>query len=138
MNERSWNPPTWQLVAVHPSIAVQIVRPADEGLRRLDVIAIEPAGILRFVRDHTFYFGASGLVTLSSAADPGVGVLFHVGRIGKVGYVFRQEAADGRRQRGPVVSLDLYKLIAGVPDRLRRLKEVAEKDIEATRGGLEN
>jgi len=137
VNERNWNPPAWQLVIAHPSVAVQLVRPPDEGLRRIDVIAVEPAGILRFVRDHTFYFGASGLVTLSSAADPGLGVLVHVGRIGKVGYVFRQDAADGRRQRGAVVSLDLYKLIAGVPDKLRRLKETAEKDIESTRAGLD-
>ena len=121
----SFAPPASQWVLAHPAIAVEVAWPRSQDLRRLDIITFEPIGYLRYRRDRRSYGGLSLLATLSAAADPGYGVLGHIGRIGKVGYVYHPREEEGARH-GAVFSVDLYKLIGGVPQKLQDAKARVE------------
>jgi hypothetical protein len=132
-DERSLLPPRSQWVIAHPAIAVQTAWPRDEGLRRLDVITFEPVGYLRYSADRRRYGGLSLLVTVSASGDPGYGALVHIGKTGKVGYVYHREGQSGEKSRhGVVFSLDLYKWIGGVPRKL----EDAKARVEAVRDAI--
>lgn len=124
-NTGSFAPPASQWVIAHPAVAVEVAWPRSQDLRRLDIITFEPVGYLRYRHDRTSYGGASLLVTLSASADPGYGVLGHIGRIGKVGYVYHPHH-DGGARHGAVFSVDLYKLIGGVPQKLQDAKARVE------------
>lgn len=118
-------PPDTQWIVAHPAVAIEVAWPRSQDLRRLDIITIEPVGFLKYRADRTSYGGVSMLVTLSASADPGYGVLGHVGRIGKVGWVYHPRQEEGARH-GAVFSVDLYKMLAGVPQQLQDAKARVE------------
>jgi hypothetical protein len=121
----TFTPPASQWVVAHPAVAVEVAWPRSQDMRRLDIITFEPIGYLRYREDRTSYGGLSLLVTLSASADPGYGVLGHIGRIGKVGWVYHPRQEDGSRH-GAVFSVDLYKIIGGVPQKLQDAKARVE------------
>lgn len=112
-------PPQSQWILMHPAVAIEVSAPQIRDFRRLDIISIEPLGYLRYSADRRTYAGVSLLVTLSATADPGYGLLAHIGKTGKLGYTYHPRDVEGRSRHGVVFSLDLYKLIAGVPQRLQ-------------------
>lgn len=126
MKPGAFLPPSSQWVLAHPAIAVETTWPRTTDLRRLDIITFEPIGYLRYNRDRTSYGGISLLVTLSATADPGYGGLAHIGRLGKIGYVYHPRDDTGAARHGAVFSVDLYKLIGGVPQKLQDAKAHVE------------
>ena len=100
-------PPRRQWVFLHPSAGVEVVGGGSHS-RRADVAMIEPLGHVWYSENRSFYTGASLALTLPSDRPPGAGILLHIGRYGKVGYVFRRKDGTGRNQNGVLFSLDLY------------------------------
>jgi hypothetical protein len=115
-------PPRSQWVLLHPAVAIEVSAPQIRDFRRLDIISIEPLGYLRYSSDRRSYGGVSLLVTLSATADPGYGLLAHFGKTGKLGYTYHPRDVEGRSRHGVVFSIDLYKLIAGVPQKLQDVR----------------
>lgn len=116
------SPPVGQLVLLHPSFGVELTGRLD-SLRRLDVLTLEPLGYLRYNQNRTSYVGLSGVVTFPTSADIGVGAMVHLGRLARVGYVFRRRATTGVRPDGAMMSVDLYGVASGVPGRVRGVLE---------------
>lgn len=116
-------PPRQQWVFFHPSAGVGVAGWPPQDFRRLDVLALEVAGLLVYRSDRRDYRGASLLLTLPASGGPGGGALIHLNRTLRAGYAFRFASDDFARSGGLVVSLDLYKSLTDVPERLRRLKE---------------
>lgn len=117
-------PPRTQIVFLHPGVALEAAG-FDEGLdelRRLDVLMFEPVGILRYNDTRTSYLGASILVTVPADAGPGIGGLIHFGDRVQVGFVYR-DADDTGRGSGLVLSVDVFKLLSGVPSALEQRTE---------------
>ncbi len=119
-------PPRRQLVLLHPSVSVGVAGwpPAEAG--RVDLLALEVAGLLAYNASRRDYRGASLLVTLPAAGGPGGGALVHLSRTIRAGYAFRLAASDPLKSGTLVVSLDLYKALMGVPEKLRDLRTRAE------------
>ncbi len=126
----SYMPPRTQWVLMHPAVAIELPWPHSSDWRRLDVISVEPVGYLRYRNDRTTYVGASLLVSISAAADAGFGGLAHLGRVGKLGYVYHRRSSTAGARHGVVFSLDLYRIVAGVPQKLEdaRARVAALKD----------
>ncbi len=115
-------PPARQIVLLHPSFGVEVAGRWDQ-LQRLDVLAVEPLGLLWYNASRTSYVGVSALVTVPSTAGMGVGALVHLGRVARVGYVVRRAVAPGVHRNGVMMSIDAYRLAAGVPGQLRGVVE---------------
>jgi hypothetical protein len=125
INPATFLPPASQWVLGHPAVAIEMTWPRSSDLRRLDIVTFEPIGYIHYNRARTSYGGASFLVTLSATANPGYGVLAHVGRLGKVGYVYHPHDV-ANAHHGAVFSIDLYKIIGGVPQKLQDAKARVE------------
>jgi hypothetical protein len=119
-------PPRTQWVLAHPAVAVEMAWPRSPALTRIDIITVEPVGYLRYTEERQSYAGLSFLVTLSSALDPGYGALVHMGRTAKFGYVYHRKTDALEAKHGAVFSVDLYKMIAGVPQKLKDAKARVE------------
>ncbi len=117
-------PPRTQFVVLHPGVALEAAG-FGEGfgdLRRLDVLTFEPVGILRYNDARTSYLGVSALITVPADAGPGLGGLLHFGNRVQIGFVYR-DAGDAGRGSGVVLSVDVFKVLAGVPSALERRAE---------------
>lgn len=123
-------PPRGQLVVMHPGLAIEQAGSSLEQSRRHDVVSLEPIGFLWYTDSRATYYGLSALLTFASDEDAGRGVLLHFGKFAKIGYVVRDRAADGRRQNGVVLSMDLYQLLAGPTqshlDREERVRQLLD------------
>lgn len=120
-------PPRRQFVLLHPSAGVGVAGWPPSEWQRLDVLALEVAGLLVYAPSRRNYRGASLLVTLPSEGGPGGGALVHLCRTLRAGYVFRLAASDVAQSGGLVFSLDLYKALTGVPQRLQDLRARVER-----------
>jgi hypothetical protein len=127
-------PPTWQLILVHPSVATMIVASSLGTLRdahREDVLALEPLGAVFYNKDRGGYAGLSFLLTFPDERGLGMGGMLHVARIGHVAYVNRPRESDGRRRNGVLVSLDLYRYVAGAAQKWKDLRDQAVQECKA-------
>lgn len=128
------SPPAHQFVFLHPSFGVEVGGQWDE-LRRLDVLAVEPLGYLRYNASRTSYVGVSSVVTFPSNASVGVGAVVHLGRVAKLGYVVRRADAAGVHRNGVMMSVDAYRLASGVPSQLRGVVERLRALRDSVAGG---
>jgi len=118
-------PPRVQVILAHPSAGAQMTSSSFssiEEFQRADVLALEPAGVLFYGPQHRWYAGASWVVTFPSREPAGSGVMLHLGKLGRAGYVWRGKDADGRDQSALLLSLDLYGRLTGVAEQWERLK----------------
>jgi len=131
----SYEPPAQQLVFMHPSVGVEANGTVLKELRRVDVAVLEPLGwIFHYNGDYTRYLGISSAVTFGSNRNAAVGAYAHLWfPQAKLGYVVRSDP-DPRRRRSVLVSVDLYDLLAGVPDQLQKAREsaIGRKLLEVT------
>lgn len=117
-------PPRVQLVIAHPSAGAEMAGEtlALSKLKRLDVLALEPAGVLVYGPQHRWYAGASLVLTFPGSANAGAGVMAHLGPVGRAAYVWHGRDTDGRRRKGVLLSLDLYRYLSGAAERWKKLK----------------
>lgn len=117
-------PPRRQWVILHPNIGVEVTGPVREW-RRLDVVTLEPVGLLFYNDARTNYWGASLVGTLPTDGGPGAGLLLHLNRSARLGYVYHAESDARGDLHGIVASIDLYGLLAGVPQALETARQRA-------------
>jgi hypothetical protein len=125
VHARDLAPPRWQLVFMHPSVAVEVEGSVWKELRRREVASLEPVGLLWYTRQRSFYIGVSAFASLPSNDNAGIGPGLHLGKHALLAYVFRARDAAGVSHNSTVASLDLYGLLTRVPDTLERLRDVA-------------
>ena len=121
-------PPRTQLVVLHPSAGTQVIGKGFgpiNAMRRQDVLALEPFGVLRYEREFRWYGGASWVIAFPTSGGASNGIMLHLGSLGRAAYVWRAVDADGARRNGVLLSLDLYRYLIGVPDVWKRAKEAA-------------
>ena len=130
---RSDDPPTSQWVVFHPAVGLEYIdRPALRSLKELQVlqtITIE-LGRLWYSADHSQYHGATFFLAIPSNAVVGAGLLLHLNRQIKVGYVFRARDALGNHQNGVLVSADFAQMLASAPKKLRDAQEALKQRIK--------
>jgi hypothetical protein len=120
-------PPSMQLVILHPGIALEASGFADglDELRRLDVLAVEPLGLLFYNERRTSYVGISTVLSIPRDAGAGFGALLHLGRRAQLGFIYRNRESSGRGS-GLLFSADLFGLLTGVPQSLREARDRVE------------
>ena len=123
-------PPRVQFILVHPSVAAQMTGESLRSLEdfaRTDVLAIEPAGFVVYAPSHRWYVGGSWLVTFPASGEIGAasGLMAHLGRLGRAGYVWRRKAPDGSSRNAWVLSLDVYGYLTKAASCRQSLKGLA-------------
>lgn len=129
-------PPRWQVVLLHPGLAVEIAGFREiESARRADAVLVEPLGVLRYNDARSFYIGASVVASFTDSESPGLGALIHAGPYLKAGYVFRREA-DGEPDRdGILLTADLLQILRDAPGAYRAARDrVAERLVDRALG----
>lgn len=125
----SVDPPKSQLIFLHPSLGVELLAPSISQLdktRRVNTIAIEPFGYIRYTDSRALYYGLSAVVSLPGDRSAGLGAIAHVGQYVKLGYIFvRSPSERGQGRYGLLVSADLYQFFSSVPAQLRQAKSAA-------------
>lgn len=109
------DPPTSQLILLHPSIGVQLTGISWKDIGRRDAVLVEPFGWIWYRNDYRSYFGVSGVVGFTEQQGSGAGPFMHFGRVAKVGYLFplrRYDPAGQKREGGVLISVDLYKFLS--------------------------
>jgi hypothetical protein len=108
------DPPTRQLILLHPSVGLEIPSRSLRDLTRQDAVALEVLGWIKYRDDYRKYLGLSGVVTFTEGLGTGVGPFLHFGQVAKIGYVFRvrrTDASGARARDGVLISVDLYKYL---------------------------
>lgn len=121
-------PPSVQWIVLHPAVGIELVGDELDAMQRLDVLLLEPLGVVAYTRDRAFYVGAAGVISVPSQAPVGAGVMLHVGPYLKVGHVWRR----GTTGNGVVLSVDLYRWLSGVPERFHRARDRASALAQAS------
>jgi hypothetical protein len=124
---RDLEPPRAQLVLLHPSAAAQMTSSSLRSLsslRRVDALAVEPVGVLIYDGTRRRYGGASWVIGFPAGDRASSGVMAHYNPLGRAGYVWTRDD-EGRRRGAVVLSMDLYRYLAGVPERWTRLKNAS-------------
>lgn len=120
------DPPTRQLILLHPSPSVQVAGANWRRLESHEAIAVEPLGFIWYRSDYRDYFGISSVVVFANSTGTSVGPFLHFGRVAKVGYTFpirkRGESSDSR-PGGILISVDLYKYLS---DRSAQARQVVD------------
>ena len=133
-NAADLDPPTRQLILLHPSVGLEVPTRSIRDLTRQDAVALELLGWITYRNEYRDYLGVSGVVTFTEGLGTGVGPFVHFGRVAKVGYVFRArrtDASGARRQDGVLISVDLYKYLA---DRKAQVEQALDH-VRAAVGG---
>lgn len=123
-------PPTMQLIALHASVGAGMVGKSLtklSQLERVEVLNVEPVGILFYGPQRRWYLGASWLLASPSDGATGHGIMLHLGKFGRFAYVRRRSDA-GVRENGVLLSLDLYRYLTGVADLWQKRKVAAVAD----------
>lgn len=127
LRSSSLEPPAWQLVLAHPSLAIETQVPKSDpwqtsSWRGSDVAAVELLGMVVYSRERTQYYGLSLAATYPAGEKPGYGVIAHVTRWASIGPIWR----SGRKgTQGFVVSADLYNWFGTVPGRIAAFRDAA-------------
>jgi hypothetical protein len=122
----STEPPANQVIFLHPALGLELVVPDGgtlEDLQRVNTVTVEPLGYILYTRSRANYFGVSTLVSLPSESRIGAGVLAHIGRYGKIGYViWRSRGGAIPDDRRVIASADLYQFLTSTPQAIRDAK----------------
>jgi len=115
-------PPDYQVIFLHPSIALEYISDADDGEEQSEALVIEWLGINWW--DMKVPFGVSFITSYSdrdSVDDVGMGLMFHVNNNYSIGIT------DHDGDHGVLVTLDLLKLFEDKKSNLEKFKAKAEQ-----------
>jgi hypothetical protein len=132
---RSDDPPRTQWVVGHPAVGLEFIDSRIRGLENLQVLQTLTVelGMLRYSDDRAQYRGATAFMAIPSDAVAGVGLMLHVNRQLKAGYIWRAKDAAGERQNGFLVSADIAQMLASAPKKLRDAQDALRQRIEAVK-----
>jgi hypothetical protein len=132
-HRESLEPPSTQIILMHPSAGTQVVTTFKSlrDARREDVLALEPIGILGYDADRSQFGGVSLVATFPSSNGIGIGGMLHLSHLGHAAYIVRPKDDDGKRRGALLMSLDVYRYVSAAPDKWRELKDKAVKDCKA-------
>jgi hypothetical protein len=119
-------PPPVQFVVVHPSVGAQMVAQDFKSLsqlQRVDVLAVEPAGILVYGPQFRWYAGATWVVTFPASGSAGSGIMLHASPVGRLGYLWLPRDSSGKRHSAVLLTIDLYRHLVGVADKWKKLQQ---------------
>jgi hypothetical protein len=129
------DPPTRQLILLHPSVGLEIPTRSIRDLTRQDAVALELLGWIKYRNEYRDYLGVSGVVTFTEGLGTGVGPFVHLGRVAKIGYVFRArrtDASGARKQDGVLISVDLYRYLADRKAQVEQALDYVRSEVGGT------
>lgn len=125
MPRAALEPPRTQLVLFHASAGIEMFsdRPlAANNLHRKTVLVVEPIGLLRYFGQFRSYGGLTWVIAYPDSGGLATGVTLHHSSVGHVSYLWRPRAAPGASRGALLVSIDLYRYVAGAADEWKRLE----------------
>ena len=118
-------PPGLQLIAVRPSIAVEVDRKFGN---RANVVAVELAGIAKYFGGRGAYVSASAIMSSPSESAVGWGAMVRIAPwMITGGPVWRDIDDDGDRDLRWVLSIDAFDLLSGAPKSMLEAAKLATK-----------
>lgn len=124
-------PPPLQLVLGHLSAGAEMYADgpmSTRSLRRATVLVVEPVGFIRYFKNFDGYWGVTWAVAYPDSGGLATGPMLHFTNLGHVAYLWRARDATGSRRNAVLISLDLYRFIAGIPERFKKAKNAAVAD----------
>jgi hypothetical protein len=107
-------PPKEQLIFLHPTIALEIpVNDISWSVHGRDALVVEPLGYLRYNAERTNFRGISAAASLTEGEGPAWGGVVHFGKLLHIGYLYRPDPSDDRREHVVGISADLLKAVLG-------------------------
>ena len=125
MPRAALEPPRYQLVLFHASAGIEMFSDhpvAANNLHRQTVLVVEPIGLLRYFGQYRSYGGLTWVVAYPDSGGLATGVMLHQSSIGHVSYLWRPRGAPGASRGALLVSIDLYRYLAGAADKWKRLE----------------
>jgi hypothetical protein len=125
MPRENMEPPRTQLILAHGSVGEQMFTNralAWRDLQRRNVLSFEPIGFVRYLGNYDRYLGASAVMAYPDSGGLAFGPTLHVSSVGHLSYLWRPKGAVQENRHAILVSLDLYRYIAGTPDKWNKLK----------------
>jgi len=104
-----FNPPRWDLVAVHPFAAVEMTR-VDGRFRRSESLAVELVGATLWINDWRQHIGGSFVMAYDADGRLGRGVVARAGGYATAG-VLQRRAADGISRTSVLLVIDALRLL---------------------------
>lgn len=126
MPRRELEPPRDQLVLFHASAGAEMFsdRPlAANTLRAEPVLVVEPLGLVRYFGQFKSYGGVTWVLAFPDSGGLATGVMLHHSDIGHVSYLWRPRAEAGASHGALLLSMDLYRYLAGAADKWKQLKQ---------------
>ena len=115
-------PPSRQLILLRPTVGTEV----DSGLEdRTNVAVVEAFGFIQYMRNRSWYMGASAVWTSPAGSTTGFGLMVHLGPLIKAGPIWRDVDDDGDREARLLVSLDVLDLLRGPPGALLKAAQEA-------------
>jgi len=127
----SLEPPPLQIVLAHLSAGQEMYKGgplSTNSIRRKTVLVVEPIGFIRYFDNFAGYWGATWAVAYPDSGGLATGPMLHFKNLGHVAYLWRARDAAGRRTNAAMISLDLYRFVAGIPERFKQAKDAAIAD----------
>lgn len=124
-------PPTRQLVFLHPSVSMQVDLPLTETIKGRDALLLEPLGILFYNGDRDAYWGVTSAVGFANDTRPAFGGVLHLSRYGHAGYAYRAKSDAGDAQHVITISADLFRSLSRLPETWQKEREAARAKAEA-------
>jgi hypothetical protein len=131
MPRRELEPPRHQLVLLHASAGGEMFsgRPLAANTLRLEpVLVLEPLGLVRYSGQFTSYAGATWVVAFPDSGGLATGVMLHHSDVGHVSYLWRPHSGAGTSRGALLLSMDLYRYLAGAADKWTQLQRASIAD----------
>jgi len=124
-------PPTKQLVVLHPSVSMQVDLPLTKTIKGRDALLLEPLGILFYNGDRDAYWGVTSAVGFAEGTGPAFGGVLHVSRFGHAGYAYRATSNAGDAHHVITISADLFRSLSRLPETWQKERDAARAKAEA-------
>ena len=120
-----FNPPRFDVVAVHPFAGIELVR-TDNGVARSESVAAELGGATLWINDWKQHIGASWVLAYDSDGRIGRGPLFRLGGYATAGVLSRKDAS-GKSRKSLLIDIDALRLLKSdaVPQAVRQAQGIA-------------
>ena len=125
MPRATLEPPRHQLVLFHASAGLEMFSDhpvAANNLHRRTALVVEPVGLLRYFGQFRSYAGLAWVVAFPDSGGLATGVTLHHSSVGHISYLWRPRGAPGASRGALLVSMDLYRYLAGAVDQWKRLE----------------
>ena len=125
MPRKELEPPRYQLVVFHASAGAEMFSDhpiAASNFRAKPVLVLEPIGLLRYFGQFRKYGGLTWALAFPDSGGLATGVTLHHSDIGHVSYLWRPRSEPGASRSALLLSMDLYRYLAGAADKWKQLK----------------